>query len=151
MTNYYVKQREPLWSLWKSKTLYLDVMLLYWSFVVVFNTLLFFSLFLTIFSHNHSPYFLSEKKDWGWQVCISFVGLNSNHQSKISWPGITDLTSDLKNFFSLWYADGQKENNTDNCITIFNSMFIQLTFSSAKEMIQKIHTDKDSCLLLIKS
>ena len=30
-------------------------------------------------------------------------------------------------------------------------MFIQLTFSSAKEMIQKIHTDKDSCLLLIKS
>ena len=131
--------------------MYLDVMLLYWSFVVVFNTLLFFSLFLTIFSHNHSPYFLSEKKDWGWQVRISFVGLNSNHQSKISWPGITDLTSDLKNFFSLWYADGQKENNTDNCITIFNSMFIQLTFSSAKEMIQKIHTDKDSCLLLIKS
>ena len=32
---------------------------------------------------------------------------------------MTDLTSDLKNFFSLRYGDGQKENNTDNCITPF--------------------------------
>lgn len=124
---------------------YIDLSLL---FLIHCFSFLCFSLFFLIII---LPIFYLKKKDWGWQVCISFVGLNSNHQSKISWPGITDLTSDLKNFFSLWYADGQKENNTDNCITIFNSMFIQLTFSSAKEMIQKIHTDKDSCLLLIKS